>query len=182
MSLSFIFRHNSIKVKKIGWFGFMFFDFQTKTPVSKILYACLASSSMMWLHKRKESLSTQFISQLSQAFCGILPSCRLRCCAFKLFFVFWGTLRRKSTAYWSCCNAKLGFCSFSNQKQLRTIPTTNWSIMLKRQYSWKSLGNLERTSTRWRICLTVWLRFVTLTQIIFVIKDLFSHNLPSRYI
>ena len=66
----------------------MFFDFQSKTPVSKILYACLASNAMIWVHKRKESLSTQFISQLPQVFCGILQSCRLRCCAFKLFLLF----------------------------------------------------------------------------------------------
>ena len=46
----------------------MFFDFRIKTPVSKILYACLASISMIWVHKRKESLSKQIISQLSQAF------------------------------------------------------------------------------------------------------------------
>ena len=36
----------------------------------------------------KKSLSTQIISQLSQVFCGILQSCRLRCCAFKLFLLF----------------------------------------------------------------------------------------------
>ena len=66
----------------------MFFDFQTKTPVSKILYACLASNSMICVHKRKESLSTQIISQLSQVFCRILQSCRLRFCAFKLFLLF----------------------------------------------------------------------------------------------
>ena len=66
----------------------MFFDFQTKTPVPKILYACLASNSMIWVHKRKKSLSTQFIFQLPQFFCGILQSCRLRCCAFKLFLSF----------------------------------------------------------------------------------------------
>ena len=46
----------------------MFFDFQSKTPVSKTLYARLASTSMIWVHKRKESLSTQFISQLPQVF------------------------------------------------------------------------------------------------------------------
>ena len=40
---------------------------------------------MIWVHKRKESVSTQFISQLPQVFCGILQSCRFRCCAFKLF-------------------------------------------------------------------------------------------------
>ena len=66
----------------------MFIDFQTKIPVSKVLYACLASNSLIWLHKRKESLSTQFISQLPRFFCGILQSCRLRCCAFKLFLFF----------------------------------------------------------------------------------------------
>ena len=66
----------------------MFFDSQTKTPVSEKLYVCLASSSMIWVHKRKESLSTQIISHFSQVFCGILQSCRLRCCAFKLFLLF----------------------------------------------------------------------------------------------
>ena len=66
----------------------MFFDFQTKTPVSKILNACLASNSMIWVQKRKKSLSTQFISQLPQVFCGISQSCRLRYCAFKLFLLF----------------------------------------------------------------------------------------------
>ena len=66
----------------------MFFDFQTKTPVSKILYPCLASNSMICVHKRKKSLSTQVISQFSQVFCGTLQSCRLRCCAFKLFLLF----------------------------------------------------------------------------------------------
>ena len=43
---------------------------------------------MIWVHKCKESLSKQFISQLLQVFCGILQSCRLRCCAFKLFLFF----------------------------------------------------------------------------------------------
>ena len=33
----------------------MIFDFQTKTPVSKILYACLATSSIIWLPKRKKT-------------------------------------------------------------------------------------------------------------------------------
>ena len=46
----------------------MFFDFQTKTPVSIILYACLYSNSMMCVDKPKESLKTQFICQLSLIF------------------------------------------------------------------------------------------------------------------
>ena len=52
------------------------------------MYACLASNSMVWVHKRKKNLRPQVISQLSQVFCGILQSCRLRCCAFKLFLLF----------------------------------------------------------------------------------------------
>ena len=43
---------------------------------------------MIWIHKRKESLRTQIISQFSQVFCGILQSCRPRCCAFKLILLF----------------------------------------------------------------------------------------------
>ena len=46
----------------------MFFDFQTKIPVSIILYACLHSSSMICVDKLKESLKTQFICQLSPIF------------------------------------------------------------------------------------------------------------------
>ena len=42
---------------------------------------------MICVHKRKENLNTQIISQLSQVFCGILQSCRRRCCAFKLFLL-----------------------------------------------------------------------------------------------
>ena len=112
MSSSFSFKHIATKVKS-GWYGFMFNDFQTKTALSIILYARLYSNSMICVDKPKESLKTQFLSQLSQIRCGILQLFRLCCCAFKPFFVSWVTLRRKSIAWWSCCNAKLCFCSFS---------------------------------------------------------------------
>ena len=59
---------------------------------------------------------------------------------------------------------------------------TNWSDTLKRHQSWKSLCNLEQTSTSWQINLTVWLRFLTLIQSLLVIKPIFCHNLPSSYI
>ena len=49
----------------------MFFDFQTKTPVSIILYASLYSTSIVCVDKPKESLQTQFIYKLSQICCGI---------------------------------------------------------------------------------------------------------------
>ena len=65
----------------------MFFDFQTKSPVSNFLYACLVSNSVIWVDKRKEGLKTQFIYQLSKFFSGILQSCWLPYCAFKLFFL-----------------------------------------------------------------------------------------------
>ena len=105
MISSFSFKHIATKVKKIGWYDFMFFDSQTKTPVSIILHACFYSNSMIFVDKPEESLKTQFICQFSQAFCGISHSCRLCCCVFKPFFVSWVTLRRKckKTAWWSCC-------------------------------------------------------------------------------
>ena len=65
----------------------MFFDFPTKTAVPNVLQACLASNSMIWVHKGKESLSTQSISKLPQVIRGILQSCTLRCCTFKLFLL-----------------------------------------------------------------------------------------------
>ena len=43
----------------------MFFDFQTKTPVSIILYAGLYLNSMICVDKPKENLKTQFFDQLS---------------------------------------------------------------------------------------------------------------------
>ena len=73
----------------------MFFDSQTKTPVSKILYACLASNCMIWVHKCKESLSTQFIYQLPQFFCGIFQSCRLHRWAINIFLLFEELLNAK---------------------------------------------------------------------------------------
>ena len=60
-----------------------------------------------------------------------------------------------------------------NQKQLKTIPTTNWLHMLYRQKSWKSLSNLEQTSTTWHKCLTKRFRSVTLIQSFLVITDFF---------
>ena len=37
-------------------------------------------------------------------------------------FVIWETLRRQSTAFWSCCNAKLFFCSFSIRSNWKLSP------------------------------------------------------------
>ena len=65
----------------------MFFDFQTKNPVSIILYACLYSNSLICVNKLKESLKTLFICQFSQICCGILQLCRLCCCALKPFLL-----------------------------------------------------------------------------------------------
>ena len=39
---------------------------------------------------------------------------------------------------------KLCFLQLLKQKQLKTIPTNNWSHMLKRQGLWKSSSNLEK--------------------------------------
>ena len=65
MSSSFSLMHIATNGKKIGSYGLMFFDFQTKTPVSIILYACLYSTSEICVDEPKESLKTQFICQLS---------------------------------------------------------------------------------------------------------------------
>ena len=43
----------------------MFFDFQTKTPVSIILYAGLNLNSMICVDKPRENLKTQFFYQPS---------------------------------------------------------------------------------------------------------------------
>ena len=46
----------------------MFFLFQTKTPVSIILYACLYLNSMICVDKPKERLKTQFFCQFKEIF------------------------------------------------------------------------------------------------------------------
>ena len=102
----------------------MFFDFQTNTLVSKKLYACLASNSMILVHKRKESLSIQFISQLPQVFCGILQSCRVRCYAFKLFFLFEELFDANVLLIGHALTQNYVFFSFSirsNQKQFQRL-------------------------------------------------------------
>ena len=55
MSSSVSFKHIATKVKKNGWYGFIIFDFQTKTDVWIILYACLYSNSMICVHKPKKA-------------------------------------------------------------------------------------------------------------------------------
>ena len=104
---SFSFKHFGTKAKKIARYDFMFFVFQTKIPVSIILYACLYLNSMICVDKPKESLKTQFSVKFHNFLCGILQWCSLYCYAFKPFFNSWVTLRRKSTAYCACCSAKL---------------------------------------------------------------------------
>ena len=67
---------------------------------------------MIWVDKQKESLKTQFISQLSQFLWHLMASySHVDSVAVhsNCFFVIWVTLRRKSPAYCSCCNAKLYF-------------------------------------------------------------------------
>ena len=60
------FKHFATKAKKnIDRYDFMFFDFQTKTPVSIILYAWLYLNSMICADKPKKSLKIQFFCQLS---------------------------------------------------------------------------------------------------------------------
>ena len=54
MSSSFSFKHIATKVKKNGRYGVMFFDFQTKTPVSIILYACCTQTPwFVWTNPKK---------------------------------------------------------------------------------------------------------------------------------
>ena len=63
---SFSFKHLATKPKKIDRYDFMFFDFQTTTPVSIFLYACLYLKSMICLDKytqtQRKSENTVFLS------------------------------------------------------------------------------------------------------------------------
>ena len=66
MNSSFSFNHFATKAKKSVRYDFMFFDFQTKTPVSIILYACLYLNSMICMDKyrqtQRKSENTVFLS------------------------------------------------------------------------------------------------------------------------
>ena len=52
---SFSFKHFATKAKKTDRYDFMFFDFQFKTPVSIILYACLYLNSMICIDKYRQT-------------------------------------------------------------------------------------------------------------------------------
>ena len=66
MISSFSFKHFATKAKNIDRYDFMFFDFQTKAPVSIILYACLYLNSMICIDKyrqtQRKSENTVFLS------------------------------------------------------------------------------------------------------------------------
>ena len=67
--------------------------------------------------------NTDYLSTLT-SFLWYLTVMQTLLLCIQTIFVIWGNLRRKSTAYWSCCNAKLCFCSFSirsNQKQFQRL-------------------------------------------------------------
>ena len=87
----------------------MFFDFQTKTPVSKILKACLASNSLIWVQKRKKKPEYTVYLSNATSFLWYLTVMLTPLLCIQTISVISGILRRKSTAYWSCCNAKLFF-------------------------------------------------------------------------
>ena len=76
----------------------MFFDFQTKTPVWTILYACLYSTSKICVYKPEESVKTQFICQISRTVLVFYSHADTVAARSNLFFVSWVTLRRKITA------------------------------------------------------------------------------------
>ena len=46
----------------------MRFDFQTKTPVSNILYACLSSDSMIWVKKTQKNPENSLFINFHQIF------------------------------------------------------------------------------------------------------------------
>ena len=56
MSSSFSFKHIATKFKKMVDMASCFFDLQTKTPVSIILYACLLSNSKICVDEIKKSI------------------------------------------------------------------------------------------------------------------------------
>ena len=160
----------------------MFFDLQTKTPVPKNLFACLISNSIIWAHKRKESLSTQFIFKLSQYFCGISQSCRLRCYALKLVFVFWGTLRRKADVYGSCCNAKHYIVVVSQSEATENNPHDQLIKHVKKTKVMKSLKQF-RTNVNYLAYMSDCMIEICNTHTTnFGHQKHFSHNLPSTYI
>ena len=87
MSSSIVFKHNATKFKKIGWFDFTFFDFRTETPLAKI-FLWLLGLKFHDLGRRtqRKPENIVYLSTVTIFFRGILQSCRLSLCAFKLFF------------------------------------------------------------------------------------------------
>ena len=121
MSLFITFRHNATKVKKFVDLASCSLVFKLRLLSQKILYACLASNSMICVHRNKKSLSTQIISQLSQVFRGILQSCRVSCCAFKLVLLFEELFDAKVQPIGHAVTQNYVFCSLS-------IKTNQWQF------------------------------------------------------
>ena len=131
MSSSFTFKHNATKVKETGWFGSILFDSQAKTPVSKVLYPCLASNSTIWVDKRKESLETQFFCQHSQVFLWYLTVMQtLPLCIQTILLLFQWLSDPEALPIGQAVNQNYVFGSFSirsNWKQFpRLIDQTCW--------------------------------------------------------
>ena len=112
ISSSFSFKHNATKVQKwLIWLQNLWFWNQDSCLNSFVCLLVLKLHDLCRQTQRKPE-NTVFC-QGSKICCGILQSFRLWCSAFKPIFVNWVTLWRKSTAYWSCCNAKQCSCSSS---------------------------------------------------------------------
>ena len=94
MSLSFTFSHTATKVKKM-------FDLASCSSIFKLRLLSQKCCSLLGLkfHDLGSQLQrkpeyTLYLSTFTSFF-GILQSCRLRCCAFKLFFVIRGLFDAK---------------------------------------------------------------------------------------
>ena len=115
MSSSFSFMHIATKVEEnwLIWLDVLWLS-NWNFCLSRFVCFLVLNFQILCRQTQRKPKNTVYLSTFSN-FCGILQSCRLCCCAFQPFSVSWVTLRGKSTAYWSCCSAKLCFCSFSTK-------------------------------------------------------------------
>ena len=104
--------------------------------------------------------------------CSLVQSCRFRCCPFISCFLLFEWLSDAKILL-SDHSVMQNYVSVIFQSQTnKAILTNNWRHV-KETIVMKNPKEVKKTSTTWHICLTVWLRSVTLIQSLLFITDNF---------
>ena len=111
------------------------------------MYSCLSSHSNIWVDKREESMKHSLFVNFHKFVVGSQgPADSLPVLSNHLLWVEWYSSTQKYCLV-VLLQRKTVFLYFFNQKKLKTVPTINWSDILRRQFQWKSSSISRKTST-----------------------------------